>query len=142
MALERRDPLPIGRYSVFILPKEASTWSEWIKRHGSSVKVIAVVDHTKLASSTPIFSANLELELIKDYAGSSVLFDVTAPTAWVGLGLPTIENVSIESWTASERPTPSVEPDVFDEVKSILLLGGALYFGAVLALHALSKGKS
>lgn len=103
MALERRDPVPAGRYSVFILPAEEARWIAWIAANRATVKPVLSVPKQRVGSSAAPFATTWMGDIIQDYAGSAVLFDVTAPTPWVGLGLPTIETRTKEAWLLEER---------------------------------------
>jgi hypothetical protein len=103
MAIERRDPVPAGRYSVFILPEEEPRWKAWLAEHAATVRPIMSVPQQRLASNTPIFATTWMGDMIQDYAGSEVLFRISAPTPWVQLGLPTIETRSDAEWLAEVR---------------------------------------
>jgi hypothetical protein len=103
MAVERRDPVPAGRYSLFLKPDEEQRWRDWINAH-PAVKPLISVPHQKVASNTAVFSITWMGDVIQHYAGSSVLFELSAPTPWVGLGLPTIESTRTkEEWLKDER---------------------------------------
>lgn len=101
--IERRDPVPPGRYSVFINPGEDARWRAWTVEHAASVKPLASLPFTRLASSSAPFSTTWTGEIVENYAGSLVLFELTAATPWVGLGLPTIETRAVSQWVADER---------------------------------------
>ena len=103
MAVERSDPVPAGRYSLFLNPHEEQQFREWIGKH-NTVKPLLSVPKEKVASNTAVFSITWMGDVIKNYAGSSVLFELTAPTPWVGIGLPTIESDrSADAWLKEER---------------------------------------
>lgn len=136
MALERRDPLPPGRYAIFINDDEVPRWSAWVVAH-PSVKPIASIQKRAVGGSelTAIFHTDTDGNIIWENVGSSVLFEVTAPTPWVGLGLPSIEPRSVEAWAKEENENPEYIPDaaVSDQVTSLVLLGGGIYlFGIAL----------
>jgi hypothetical protein len=103
MANERRDPVPAGRYSLFLKPEEEQRWRDWLNAHSDTVKPLRSVPHQKVRSNTAIFSITWMGDVIQDYAGSSVLFELAAPTPWVGLGLPTIETGDPDAWVKAER---------------------------------------
>jgi hypothetical protein len=121
MALERRDPLPAGRYSIFLLPGDSASWSAWTSRYRSTVRVVATVDKR-------------EGFITDTYMGSSIVFTVTAPTPWVGLGLPTIETRPIAEWQAEEMEVPKDETTgPIEQVRNLVIFAGVIYLaGAVL----------
>lgn len=155
MAVERRDPVPAGRYSVLVLPEEEPRWRAWVEAHAATVHPIMSVPKQRLASNTAVFSTTWMGDIIQDYAGSAVLFRVSSPTRWVGLGLPTIETRSDAAWLKEERESlvcywvwtssgPQVEcseqgPERIGIVSTIgpWLLAGFLGYAAIQAL----KGK-
>lgn len=137
MAVERRDPLPPGRYWVYVLEDELEAFDEWAREHSPSVHVVASERKKKLSSYTPaIFVTRPDLSIIMEEAGAWFLFDVTAPVPWVGFGFPTI--VTDPTITRSEQVEQAPEPlpddqlakDVWDEVKGLVLLAGGIYLAA------------
>lgn len=158
MALERRDPLPPGRYSFFVQVSDGAAWKKWTKEHSSTVKTVAAVPQKALASNNPLFATDLDGNIIQDLVGTLVLFDVTMDTPWVGLGFPDIEPgpQTIEAareWAGGHQESKYIPPpggqygtigefgsDVLGQVKSLLLLGGAIYLAG--AWLSRSKGKA
>lgn len=138
MAMERRDPLPPGRYSVFIPVADGSRWKDWTAEHRATVRTVAAVPQKALVSNHPIFATDLEGNIIENLVGTAVLFDVSASTPWVGLGFPDIEPGPATASAASEwagkraESTFIAEPDLMSQVKGIVLLGGAIYLAGVL----------
>lgn len=112
MAVERRDPVPPGRYWVFILPKEEEQWARWVTANQATVRVIGVERKTKLEPYVPaIFATRPDLSIIMQDGGAWLLFDILAPTPWVGLGLPTIVNSSsVKSSSQVEQGEVPPEP--------------------------------
>lgn len=136
MAMERRDPVPKGRYWLFLLEGEEETWGEWVTDHAATVRVVATERKTKLSPWRPaIFSTRPDLSIIMEEGGSWVLFDVLAPTPWVGLGFPTIvTDASVQSSTQVEQ-APAPKPDdelareVWGRVSELLFWGAVVYLG-------------
>ena len=136
MALERRDPLPAGRYWQFLLEDEGPAWAKWTHDHSSTVRVIATERKMKLSPYRPaIMVTRPDLSIIMEEGGAWVLFDVLAPTPWVGLGYPTI--VTDPTITRSEQveQAPAPQPDdqlareVWGRVSELLFWTGVVYLG-------------
>jgi len=140
MAVERRDPLPPGRYSAFILPKETAEWTAWVAQHRDTVRVEATIDQRTIGGSeeTAMFHADLDLKLITESGGSAVLFTVSAPTPWGGFGFPTIETRASTEWQKenSETSGPAVNTPL-EQIRNLVLFAGVVY----LAAAWLKKGK-
>jgi hypothetical protein len=139
MAVERRDPLPPGRYWTFILERELGDWQRWVSEHQGEVHVVAAERKSALAPFLPaVFATRPDGSIIMDAKGAWFLFDVLEPVPWVGFGFPTIvTDLAITSSSQVEQ-APDPEPDggaaegVWREVKNTVLLGGAIYLGGVL----------
>lgn len=153
MALERRDPLPPGRYSFFVRADEEQAWSEWLREHRGSVSLLVSVPKKVVTSRSPLFSVTFTGEIIRDYAGRAELFDVLAPTPWFGSGYPDIESATMPKAFARRELDPGLYcywvwttagPEVVcdDQAPERVELGGAMSalaigligFGALLAL--------
>jgi hypothetical protein len=138
MAVERRNPLPIGRYWVDILDTPRAKTSRifffdaWLAQHRNEVKVIK-----KEEKGTTLWS--LDYTGIRD---NWYLFDVVKPVEWPrdkGFGFPSI----VQSPTAPNAPpvTSSADTvqrppvatatdmfaDLFADAKTVALVLGALY---------------
>lgn len=142
MAIERRDPLPVGRYWIYVLEDELDGWDEWAREHSTSVRVVATERKKKLPEFRPaIFSTRPDLSIILDEAGAWILFDVLSPTPWVGFGLPTIvTDMSItQSSQVEQAPDPvpddQLAKDVWDEVKGLVLLAGGIYLAGAFFMR-------
>lgn len=119
MALERRRPLPAGRYWLDITPEYADKWQTW--RNGmqgiDSVK-IEVTEHTDPQTSVIPGIPNAP-------ARDFVIFSLTAPNlAWEAAGLPspTIAPASIttaDDTATKPPPTPSVTDQFADTAKGL-----------------------
>lgn len=134
MAIERRDPLPKGRYWIFLLEGEDPQWQAWVRAHASTVRVRVTERKERLESYTPaIFSTRPDLSIIMEDGGTWVLFDVLAPTPWVGLGFPTIvDNPEIASSSQVEQaPPPEPELKPGDVIRTAAFAVGAIVLAAV-----------
>lgn len=131
MTLERRNPLPKGRYWVDMFGDNRELFNEWLTANRGLVHRISV-------ESFPADDGGPA----RDWS----LFEVTGgPTGeflpeWVGIGFPTIADSSVMS--SSDTVTA---PDVADlpktdleKIGQILLIGGALTLGAI-ALSSLAS---
>lgn len=141
MALERRDPVPAGRYSVFIRDAEEPRWQAWTAAN-PTVRVVASVQKRAVGGGelSAIFHVDTDGNIIWENVGSSLLFDLTAPTPWVGLGFPTIENRPLEAWAKEETENPEYipEPTPLDSIRNIVLAAGALYLAGAFVM---SRGR-
>jgi len=133
VALERRDPLPPGRYWIYVLEDELEDWSEWSRAHAATVHVVASEQKTKLAPFTPaVFATRWDGSIIMDGAGAWFLFDVSAPTPWVGFGFPTIVTDMTIRRSTDVEAAPEPEPDgqlgsdLWGEIKGLVFFGGAI----------------
>lgn len=96
MALERRDPLPAGIYSVDLRNDQVPTFRTW-QEGRSSVKVLKTNDNGQF---------------------SWILFSVSAPTVWArGIGFPSIGKAGDERPQAFE-PTKDVADRIADGMPS------------------------
>lgn len=141
MALERRDPVPPGSYSIFVNESERPTWESWLREHRDTVRQLATIEKRGVGGSelTAIFHTDTDGNIIWKSIGSSNYFQVSAPTPWVGLGYPTIENRPISAWAKEENENPEYEPGKtpLDEVKNIVMLGAGIYLGGILLQRVL-----
>jgi hypothetical protein len=133
VAIERRNPVPKGRYWVDIIdtrtnPAARLYFSSWLLRNSKKVKVVKVENYGALYSG-----AN------RDW----YLFDVLDPVTWEtgkGFGLPTIvqspENPNAPVVTKPEdtatKPPPPAGPleqleTMFEDAKTVVLIGLALW---------------
>jgi hypothetical protein len=140
MAVEKRDPLPPGRYWVTLHPEEIETWYAWVERNRPNVHVI----NNEVQTVTPdsfIWAVTPFGEVIKEAKAYWIVFEVKAPVAWIGFGYPTIAGPRIES-TTDVIQAPEAEPGVIDRVEATLSATQSLItFGAVLWLGSLVFGR-
>lgn len=136
--LERRNPLPPGRYWQDIFAAQASAWNAWLSENVASGAVrVAKVEHFK---PDPLRSGEWLPDAFQpENAGTIpartwVLFDVVTATPWpaVKLGFPTIADSSVQtsSDTATNPPGPSPREELADAamaiVKPVAYLAGGL----------------
>lgn len=130
MAVERRNPLPPGRYWVDVFDRvalsgpfagtnEQQSFREWLKAFSFTLHVEATETHD---SDPP-----------RDW----YLFRVEQPTPWLGPGFPTIATPDVKSSADTvQRPDPEKDPldsGLFDTgARGLLLIGGLLAAGLVL----------
>jgi hypothetical protein len=95
-AVERTNPLPVGKYWVDVFEPQESAFLDWLRRNKTNVAV----------TSTESFDA------AGDYpARVWRLFEVNAPVPWEGPGLPTIAGPNVKSSAdTSDRPPPTKDP--------------------------------
>lgn len=125
MAVERRDPLPPGRYSVFLKPDEGERFRAWAKAHG--VVIVAAFPREVTRSNTPIWSISATGQVLLETVGESVLFDVTRASPWIGFGFPTIETgIDTTMFINRELYVPP-EPTALSELGTIALVGMGVY---------------
>lgn len=90
-ALERRNPLPPGRYWIDLFEKDSPAWLAWRARNNVKIEV------TEHFSSDPV----------RDF----IIFRVDAPVPWEGPGFPTIAPASVQSSSDTlDRPPPEKDP--------------------------------
>lgn len=146
MAVERRDPLPPGRYWIYLRMEEIEQWADWTIDHMATVKTVA----TQVMTITPavlhdrpwwfsiLFMTRPDFTTIEESVGEWVLFDVTAPTPWVGLGFPTIvgpdemKKTRFDEFAQAPEPESGWPSDPLDQLKDLVLLAGGLYIGAMV----------
>lgn len=137
MAIERRQPLPAGRYWIDVFGDKFYIMEGWIKAAGDAV-------HVESQHLTPAtgFDSNSGPPLLPgpDGLGNSTpqvmwyLFTTSKPLYWVGqvLGFPTIATADIQSKAdTATRPPPVKGP--LDDVLDVLPKGEGLGALALLA---------
>lgn len=140
MALERRDPVPAGRYYIFIKADESDAWAGWVEQYADRVKPIAI-ESQSISPDSPIWATTPTGSIVKEHVGDWILFDVTAPVPWVKLGLPTIvTDPSVRSTVdVYQAPVIDTENGPLDELASMIHLltvlagiGGVIVLGSVV----------
>jgi hypothetical protein len=92
-ALERRNPLPPGRYWVDVPDPKAAAFEAWRSRNGASI----IVEATERREG--------------DVPVTWTLFRTTAPVPWEGPGIPTIATADVKSAEdTAQRPAPEPDP--------------------------------
>lgn len=142
MAVERREPLPAGRYWIYILEDELEDWDEWAEDNALTVHVVASERKTKLPSHAPaVMVTRPDLSIIMEAAGAWFLFDVLSPTPWVGFGFPTIVTDRSISQSIHVEQAPDPVPDdqlgmdLWGELKGLVLLGGGIFLAGALLMR-------
>lgn len=149
--MERRDPLPAGRYWVYIDQSEVDRWQAWVTASAGKVKVVATEQQKAMARWVPaVFLTRWDLSIIQSVVGEWILFDVLEPTKWVGFGYPTtVIDPKVRSATdiaTAPAPAPDTNPfgdalvGLLGDARFILLGGFTLYVGLQLWQHA-GKGR-
>lgn len=136
MAVERRDPVPPGRYYAFVDEDKAEHWSDWVAEYKDRVRVVAMEAQT-LTPNVPVWATTPTGEIIKAYAGDWVLFDVLSPVPWVNIGLPTIvTDMRVKSTRdVYQLPPPGSDEGPLDQMaQSVQLLITLATVGGVLLL--------
>lgn len=135
MGIERRNPVPPGRYWIDIFESGFSAWQTWLASNRSTVRVESTEEHPA-AGDAP--------------ARQFFIFSVSAPILWPenrGLGLPSIADpgVSSSADTVVRPPPPGgVIDQLGDAVDSIssgvktvvVVVGGLAIAIAALAVVA------
>ena len=113
MALERRNPLPVGFYSVDLPDSLVPEFRRW-QQGRSAVKVLKTND---------------------DGDFSWILFSVSAPTQWDArtLGFPEIAKATDEKPQAFE-PTKDILDQIGDALPSPAAVAGSLYMIGFIGL--------
>lgn len=129
--LERKDPVPKGRYWIDIFDKKQTVWNDWVKRSGEKIKVITTeffpaegFDPFKNTFSSPARTWNL--------------FDVLQPVPWgiaVDVGWPTVASQDVQH---SDDTAQAPEPEgLFGDISSPgfkIAIGGAGLIVAAVAI--------
>jgi hypothetical protein len=119
MAIERRNPLPPGRYWVDTFEPKRTDFRVWLDKNAEYVHV----ENRKEYLDPP---------------GTWYLFSVSEPVHWDGPGLPTIATEEIQSHEdTAQKPPP--EPSGLEQIEAgiekagnfllIAALAGAAYVG-------------
>lgn len=105
MTIERRNPLPIGRYWIDIFDSGNAAWQGWLASNASTVRVESTQDFD--ASGTSVLNTTAP-------ARRFIIFVTTAPTPWppnMGIGLPTIADSDVnQSDDTVVKPPPEKDP--------------------------------
>lgn len=113
MAVERRDPVPAGRYWIWLNPGEDAAWETWTRQNAPKVRV-------RLSEGSD--------------GGTHVVFDVLEPVKWIGFGFPTIVESGTLPTTSETVQAPAPPPPLVDRIDSALtgfrnlvLVGGGIW---------------
>jgi hypothetical protein len=129
MALERRNPLPVGVYWIDIFEADMGPFRDWIAKNKGTVRVI----------STESFEESSWHDFGSYPARDWYLFEVTSPVAWEGPGFPTIaKSKTLTASDTSQRPPPPKGPvEQLEEAAGAAKTGGAIIIGGALVLGGL-----
>lgn len=123
MAIERRNPLPAGKYWVDVFEPHTSPFLGWLSKNQANLTV------------------NTTERIQGDPEGNWILFTVRTPVLWEGPGYPSIAGQNIKTKAdTSERPEPEELPNLDDVVKKVsrdTVKAVVIGFGTVLALKFL-----
>lgn len=129
MALERRNPLPIGTYWVDVFADDIDAFRAWIVKNKDLVRVIRTESH-----------AESEWHSFGSYpARDWYLFDVIEPVKWEGPGYPDIaKSRKLTSDDTVKRPPPTKGPiEQLEEAAGAAKTGGAIVIGGAIVLGGL-----
>lgn len=135
MAVERRDPVPPGRYWVFLKKDESAQWQQWVTANKGKVQTVLVESSLAVDRDMPaVFVTRPDLDIIMDRVGDYVVFDVKELVPWIGLGFPTIVTKPGTPPTSGEvvkAPDPEASDamanKIWTEVRNVLFLGAGVY---------------
>lgn len=142
--LERRNPLPPGRYWQDIFNKQAHDWNDWLaarlKEGSVSIEKAEHFNRDPLRDGSwlPVALQPENMGTISDRMW--VLFKVLKPVEWpaVKLGFPTIADATVNTSadTAQNPPGPSPGEEIATTFKDYVVTPvvglGVLYLGAKL----------
>lgn len=138
-AIERRDPLPAGRYWVYIDDEEVDAWQDWVSKSDGKVKTLIMEPQKEVARWLPaVFATRPELfilqsitgPIIQSVAGYWVLFDVLTPVIWIGFGYPTtVIDPTIRSAT-DVASTPPPDPDPYSGLRNLVFTAGLFWLAS------------
>ena len=145
-AIERRNPLPVGRYWQDIFSKQEPAWLEWFSTNTQSGSV--KVEKAERFFADPLRDGSWLPESLKPESAGTIadrtwfLFQVLKPVDWpaVKLGFPTIADQTVHSSadTADNPPGPSPSQEVGQVLTDYVVKPAAgllvLYLGAKLLL--------
>jgi hypothetical protein len=115
MALERRNPLPVGRYWLDVWAKDAQAWADFVRANAAALKTERT-EHFEENAGGP--------------ARDFVIFKTSAPVPWnAKFGFPTIAPSSVQG---SGDTVDKLPPETGPELPT--LLGGAGVVAGTLAI--------
>lgn len=122
MAVEKRNPLPPGRYWVDVFDRDRAAFREWLDSYSGVVVVL----------STESYDANAG-----GPARDWYLFHVHGHVAWNGPGYPTIADAQVTSSRDTQQgnePTPDAVEQLRGALKSARNTSENLFLAAVIGL--------
>lgn len=147
MTLQRKNPLPPGRYWQDIFARQANDWNAWLAPALRSSSV--TIERVEHFNADPLHDGSWlpggpsgDLNVIGDRTW--VLFNVIKPVDWpaIKLGFPTIADKTVQSSsdTITSPPVPTITEEIGTAVSDAAnkavtelkpLLWGALAIGLV-----------
>jgi hypothetical protein len=128
--LERRNPLPVGRYWIDAMGEAAiKRLDQWLKSNRKTVKV----ERTEFDDGLDFWGAS-------QGASNWVVFRVLEPTRWGGPGIPSVADSAVKrraDTIQSPKPEPYTSP--FEAFSNAMSSMGTI--ALLVALYLLSKGK-
>jgi hypothetical protein len=140
MTLERRNPLPVGRYWIDIFESGMTAWQAWLTANAGTVRVETTQDFESPGIFAHALEHPLEIWAERPPARRFVIFAVSAPTPWsgtMGLGHPTVASPDVtQSDDTVQKPPPP--PEVLDSLSEGVASVGA--FAATAGKVAIGLG--
>lgn len=120
MAIERANPLPIGRYWVDVFEPDRAAFLNWIDANAGKLNILVKQYYMQNAGGP---------------ARNWFLFDVLQPVDWEGPGFPTIatEEVHTSEDTAQKPPPPPSLTEELDAMAQTSSNAIKLGIGAAIA---------
>lgn len=137
--LERKNPLPIGRYWVDVFEKQFAAFDAWLEKNR---------DKTDVITQENFEGGGLPFDRKNDFPPRRwYLFEVLEPVRWEGPGLPTIATPNVKNSQDTEKPTDEIVPPVFPDgpggtAESLLgkvALGAGVVLGGAFVLSRLFR---
>lgn len=141
MAVERRDPLPIGRYWVFVFERDRDAWARWTAQFSPRwvrVRATSQLDHAGLgANALEQLKALTGVDLTSgERPADFVQFDVLEPVPWLGIGFPNIVPKGLPSPIGPTDVIDAPEPgDLDSQIPFGWIAAGALGILALVLLR-------
>lgn len=135
MTLERRRPLPAGRYWADIFPQNRAAWSAWISLNQNSGKAsLVTTEHTPEIAGAP--------------EHDFVIFTTSDELVWPDEVMGFSPNVAGANVTSSDdtidKPEPQADPlDQFGKLTQGIYAAGAIAAGLIVlvGVFSLARGR-
>lgn len=132
MAVEKRNPLPVGVYLVVVQTSKLDAFRSWLSRNTSTIEV--------LETKKIVLSEQSGVVEVSGEAGAWYGFRVTKPTLWEGPGWPDI--ATPELWKEyggmlDKSVLEYTKEKTIEDIKEAAAIGGGALAAAVVAAAAL-----